>query len=188
MNARTQPDPIRAHQRNAIAARRVGEGAQCSCGEVRSRTLIPGRKPDICAECQRLEQGKCSTDDHHVAGNANSPITITVPVNDHRAVLSVAQLDWPKETLENPNSDELLKLAASLRGYIDTNDYLVNKFLRPLPEVIEAFAKNRRRKTKTNTTKKEKQHATKREKQKQTTNRGARLSSAAKSGARQPSQ
>jgi hypothetical protein len=28
-----------------------------------------------------------------------------IAVNDHRAILCVAQYDWPKDTLENPNAD-----------------------------------------------------------------------------------
>jgi hypothetical protein len=52
-------------------------------------------------------------DAHHVAGKANSPITVPVPVNDHRACLSVAQADWPKSTLMNAHGSPLLAAAAS---------------------------------------------------------------------------
>jgi hypothetical protein len=41
---------------------------------------------------------------------------IRYPVNDHRAVLSVKQLDWTDETLENPNGDVLLAGIARFHG------------------------------------------------------------------------
>lgn len=59
-------------------------------------------------------------DDHHVFGKANDPTTIvTVPANDHRAELSVAQQDWPKKTPENPDGSPLLAAAARIRGFVD---------------------------------------------------------------------
>jgi hypothetical protein len=81
-------------------------------------------------------------DNHHPAGKANSPVTIPIPVNDHRAILSVAQFDWPEETLENPNGDPYLRMAASIRGFMDMLAYLVDKLLRPIAEVLEALAEN----------------------------------------------
>ena len=52
---------IGAYQRKATAARRVGAGAQCACGESRPEALITGSDPTICAECQRKKRG---TDDY----------------------------------------------------------------------------------------------------------------------------
>ena len=43
---------------------------------------------------------------------AASPLTIRYPVNDHRAVFNVKQLDWTPESLENPNGDPLLEAMA----------------------------------------------------------------------------
>lgn len=76
-------------------------------------------------------------DKHHVAGVANSPITIKVPVNDHRAELSPAQFDWPKAALENGTGSPLLARAACVRGFADTNAYLVEKLLLPHAEFCE---------------------------------------------------
>src|SRR5579872_578251 len=95
-------DPIKARQRKAVAARRVGENATCSCGEERPEALILGSDPIICAACERKTSGKKIMDNHHFAGEANNPLTVPVPVNDHRATLSVDQYDWPAKTLENP--------------------------------------------------------------------------------------
>jgi hypothetical protein len=139
MDKSSERDAIRTYQRRAVSTRRVGVDAKCACGEARPEALIPGSKPHVCAECQRRAQGKSVLDYHHVAGRSNSPVVISVPANDHRAVLSTAQYDWPKNTLENPEDLQLLKVAACIRGFIDTQVYLSN-ILRPLPELLEKLA------------------------------------------------
>ena len=131
-------DPAAAHGRKVRAARRVGTGARCSlCREARPQALTSRSSPLICAECQREQQGKNTSDKHHVAGKANSPITIPVPVNDHCAELSPAQQDWPKGTLENREGSPLLAAAARIRGFADTITYLMNKLLLPSAEMLE---------------------------------------------------
>lgn len=135
-------DPIGAYQRKVTAARRVGVDAQCACGEKRPEALIPRSNPTICAECRRKKHGHKTLDHHHVAGEANSPVTIPLPVNDHRARLSVDQYDWPKKTLENPDGSPLLARAARIRGYADTVLYLNEKLLLPdadMDELLDAF-------------------------------------------------
>jgi len=86
-------DPGGAYRRKVAAARRVGIGARCACGEDRPEALIAGSKPMICAACERAAKGRSTTDDHHSFGRANNPATIRVPVNDHRADLSIAQAE-----------------------------------------------------------------------------------------------
>src|SRR5271155_2369537 len=98
-----QRDPGAAHQRKAAAARRFPPNSQCACGEMRPEAFVPKSNPVICAACDRTMRGMTTLDNHHVAGQSNSRVTIPVPVNDHRAELSVAQYDWPKRTLENPD-------------------------------------------------------------------------------------
>lgn len=136
---RPQPDPISAHQRKAVAARRVGCGAKCACGETRPEALIAGRNPVTCAACQRRRRGRKTVDNHHVAGKTNGPVTIPIPVNDHRAALSVAQYGWPRETLENSEGSPLLAAAGQIRGYVDTNDYLAETLLLPRAEMLETL-------------------------------------------------
>lgn len=131
--------PIREHQRKAVAARRVGTGARCACGESRPEALISGSKPTICAECQRKQQEKSTTDAHHVAGKSNCNVKLAVPVNDHRAVLSPAQNDWPPKTLENPDGSPLLAGAGHIRGFVDTALYLVEKLLLWTADMLEAL-------------------------------------------------
>lgn len=135
-------DPIKAAARKSRAARRVGNGAKCRCGEDRPQALIPGTAPMICAECKRRMQGRAIYDRHHVAGKRNHDVTISVPANDHRAVLSEAQQDWPKETLKNPDQSPLRAAAACIRGFIDTITYLLENLLAWIPpflETVDAF-------------------------------------------------
>jgi len=130
-------DPIRAHARKKTAARRLGEGKKCSCGEDRPEALLAGTKPTICATCQRARNRMTTEDQHHVAGEANDPTTIPVPVNDHRARLSVDQYDWPRATLQNPEGSPLLAGAACIRGFVDTVIYLIQRLLLPKAEMLE---------------------------------------------------
>jgi len=137
MTRQPQRDPIAAYQRKVKAARRIGAGKKCACGEARPEALIAGSDPMICAACQRKKRGQPTMDNHHVAAKANSPDTMPVPVNDHRAELSVAQADWPKETLQNSERCPLLRGAACVRGVIDYLRYLIDRFLLWIPEMLE---------------------------------------------------
>ena len=109
-------DSIAAHRRRVVATRRVGFGSRCACGEQRPEALIPRSTPVICAACQRKATGRTTTDNHHFAGKANNRTTVPVPVNDHRALLSVAQAEWPKATLMNAQGSPLRAAAASVRS------------------------------------------------------------------------
>ncbi len=130
-------DPIRAHRRKVLAARRFGLNTSCSCGEKRPEALIPGTKPTTCAACQRSASGRSPIDSHHFAGRANSRATIPVPVNDHRAGLSVSQTDWPKSTVVNAQGSPLVAAAASVRGFIDTVLYLIEQGLIWIADMLE---------------------------------------------------
>jgi hypothetical protein len=76
-------------------------------------------------------------DKHHVAGKNNHPATVEIPVNDHRAELTRAQKDWPTRTLENPDQSPLRRAAASIRGFVDMQSYLIERFLSIQPENLE---------------------------------------------------
>lgn len=78
-------------------------------------------------------------DNHHFAGEANNPVTIPVPVNDHRARLSVDQMDWPKSTLKNPQGSPLLAAAGCVRGFIDVIHYLIEKGLLWIADMLEVL-------------------------------------------------
>jgi hypothetical protein len=140
MPKRVPPDdPTAAYARNATAARRVGTDKRCACGEDRPEVLLSGSNPTICAACNRKNRGYTTVDRHHPAGVANNTATIPVPVNDHRAVLSIAQYNWPTKTLENPDGSPLRAAAACIRGFIDYVNYAIEKYLLWTPEMLEAL-------------------------------------------------
>ncbi len=130
-------DPSGSYRRKAVAARRVGSNARCLCGEARPEALVAGCNPTICGACERAAKDRSTTDQHHFAGEANNPATIPIPVNDHRAILSVAQMEWPKSTLRNTEGSPLLAGAACVRGFIDTILYLIEKGLLWLADMLE---------------------------------------------------
>jgi hypothetical protein len=132
-------DPVAAFEREARAARRVGKGSKCKCGEDRPLALIPGSDPVICAACQREKNGRSPFDNHHPAGKANSPIATPIHTNEHRVVLSPKQYEWPEETWENRKGSPLRASAACVRGYCETNDYLVASLLIPRAEMLEVL-------------------------------------------------
>ena len=76
-------------------------------------------------------------DRHHPGGKANSPVTIPIPANDHKAQLSEHQYDWPKQTLENPDASPLLRAAGCVRGLLDVIPYLVENLLEWVADLLE---------------------------------------------------
>jgi hypothetical protein len=138
MKKKLPRDPIASFERETRAARRVGQ-SKCECGEGRPLALIPGSNPPICAACKRKRDGKSPLDNHHPAGKANDPTTIPIPVIDHRADLSPKQYEWPPETWYNPEGSPLRSGAASMRGYSETDSYLVASLLIPRAEMLEAL-------------------------------------------------
>jgi hypothetical protein len=78
-------------------------------------------------------------DKHHPAGEANDPTTTPIPANDHRAILSPAQYEWPEETWKNPSRSPVLAGAACVRGYCETDNYLVASLLIPKAEMLEVL-------------------------------------------------
>jgi hypothetical protein len=69
-----------------------------------------------------------------------SRVTVAIRANDHKAVLSVAQYDWPRRTLENPEGCPLVAAAGCIRGFIDTICYLIDELLRWIAEMLEALS------------------------------------------------
>jgi hypothetical protein len=93
----------------------------------------------ICIELANERRGLEPLEDHHPAGKANHPSTVRVGTNDHRADLSESQRDWPAKTLENRKGSPLLAAAGQLRGFNDTNEYLVRNLLVSNPGMLEAL-------------------------------------------------
>jgi hypothetical protein len=140
MATNPQADPIARAKRRSIAARRVGRGSLCACGEDRPFSLITGSQPRTCRECMQRRKGYKTIESHHPDGRANDPTTLPVGANDH-AELTEAQRAWPKTTLENPDGSPLLAIAARIRSHSDLVEYLKqNPLLRSAPFVEELDA------------------------------------------------
>ena len=138
MSQKLQTANARArHRREVVANRRIGLGRKCACGEARPRALINRKGRIICAKDDRKSRGQTEWDRHHVFGEANSPVFILNPVNDHRAELSVAQEDWPRRTLQNKYGSPLLAQAARIRGSIDLIRYLLEESVLPGAKTLE---------------------------------------------------
>ncbi len=132
-------DPINAHRRTARAQRRVGADARCACGETRPEAFVAPPALRQCAACARTAKGHTTIDQHHVAGRANHPLTVPVPVNDHRADLSSSQDDWPTSTRENPDGSPLLAAAAMIRGFADWLVYTLRRGVLWIAQMLEAL-------------------------------------------------
>jgi hypothetical protein len=146
MNRWQPKDPLKAAARRSRARRLIGKHARCACGENRPEALIRGTKPMRCAACQRKRQGRTTIDDHHVASQNNHPLTLLVPVNEHRAMLTVMQMDWSPTLRENPSGCPVIAGAAMLRGAADTILYLIEKgidWVIRLMEILSGFLRER---------------------------------------------
>lgn len=135
-------DPVGHATRRAVARQRIGAGARCACGESCVEKLVVGTNPIICHECQRRNRGQTPIDRHHLAGKANDPVTVPVPTNDHVAVLSEYQRDWPRETLENPAGCPLRRGAACIRGFIDFITYLIDRAVLWTADLLEQLSEH----------------------------------------------
>ena len=71
-----ETDPVGALRRKVIAARHVGVGARCPCGEDRPEALIAGSNPPHAPLANGRAMGRTAIDQHHFAGRANNPATI----------------------------------------------------------------------------------------------------------------
>jgi hypothetical protein len=127
-------NPIGAWLRDTRAQRRVGH-SPCVCGEARPFALITSRSPPTCFGCERLAHGREPYELNHVFGKHNSPLMIHYPVNDHRAVFNVKQLDWTPETLENVSGDPLLEAMARFHGLDDNVAHMLADCIEFLPKM-----------------------------------------------------
>lgn len=131
-------DELAQQHRASMADRWLGKQRECTgCPESRTPALERKTNPRLCTECRKTAEGKNIMEQHHIAGRANSEITISIRANDHRARLSEDQRDWPPETLRNPDGSPLLAAAACIRGFTDTLLYLAEQFLLWVAELLE---------------------------------------------------
>jgi len=106
------------------------------CGESDAAALT-GITPNItCYECQAKRAGRSPIEKHHPAGHNNDSFTVPIPANDHR-ILSDRQHDWPEQTLRNSKGDPVLRIAATIRGFMDLILELIKRTLGWIPEFLE---------------------------------------------------
>lgn len=140
-------DPIAADARKAVASRRAGRRVCVSCPrlrpdrpvEDRPEALLTDRKPVICYECMLILSDLAPIEPDHPAGRHNSDVTVPVAANDHRAILSINQYDWPQPTLRNPDGSPLLAAAAALRGFANIVNYLLDQLIMAVALLLEAL-------------------------------------------------
>lgn len=102
---------------------------------------LTGAAPDIlCREHRADEQGRSWTEDHHVAGQRNDPLTIPLPANDHGSV-SARQSLWDRETLRNHNGSPLLRIAARIHAWREIMRATIERGLDGIPEELERLDK-----------------------------------------------
>jgi hypothetical protein len=90
---------LRAIARDATRARKFPPDARCGrCGR-QEDLLLRSDNRILCYECQLAERGKAITEADHVAGRANSPLTIAVRASAHRSITEFRSRngidDWP---------------------------------------------------------------------------------------------
>jgi len=131
---RRSNDPIRTGARKAKAQRQVGQGAFCvDCGD--AETLVKRSRPKRCITCYAAHKTKKTTEGHHIAGKANSPIEIEVPTKDHRA-LTEAQYEWPPGALGNADGSPLIAAAGFLDGTAEFIEQLIVRGLHYIAEFL----------------------------------------------------
>ena len=90
----------------------------------------------MCLRCYALKRGTKETEAHHLGAEANSPVTVEMPITDHRT-LSEAQHEWPPKTMQNLDGSPLLAIAGTLRGIADFISDLIVAFINRLAETAE---------------------------------------------------
>jgi hypothetical protein len=133
---RRSNDPIKAGVRQSKRQRGVGVGAACvDCGDTRAEMLVRRSRPKRCLKCYAIKKGKKPTERHHIAGEANSPTTVEIPITDHRK-LSDAQYEWPPGVGSNPDGSPLLAAAGFLSGAADFVEILIVNGIRYIADFL----------------------------------------------------
>jgi hypothetical protein len=96
----------------------------------RPEALIVRPHETVCYRCDLIRRGLPPVEDHHPAGRANDPFTVSLDGNDHKVVTAM-QEDWPIGVRSNITQDPLAKLAAIILGLIDTSPYVPRELLLP---------------------------------------------------------
>lgn len=109
-----------------------------SCTEANALALMRVGDSMLCFECRARLEGKSPFDDHHPMGRHNDPLTVRLPTNDHR-IVSDMQIDWPAQTLRNPEQSPLRKASAALRGWIDVLRLIMYRAIGWIPDFLDGL-------------------------------------------------
>lgn len=120
-------DLLRSWVRKERAQRALGGDAACTCGERRAFALIRESNPTVCFRCDRVAHRRPPYEFNHIFGQNNSDATLPRPINDHRAVLSVAQYDWPRQVRENPEGSPVIAAAGMRLGARNEISYILEQ-------------------------------------------------------------
>lgn len=130
-------DPVLDQATEAALERLGTREPHCrNCAERAPAALTRTEAGIDCYECLCRRQGRSQVEEHHPAGQHNAPLTVGIPGNDHR-VLSEMQRGWPEETLRNPDGSPLLRISASLRGWLDVLYLILDRLVGWIPRTLE---------------------------------------------------
>jgi hypothetical protein len=113
---------------------------QCSepgCTETDPLALAGAHPEILCYEHDALRKGRSWLEGHHLAGQANDPITAEMPGNDHRAISERQNELWSRETLRNPDGSPLLMSSAAIRGWLDVLWVVLERTITWIPGFLE---------------------------------------------------
>jgi hypothetical protein len=106
-----------------------------------------GTFPDIlCYEHRAEAEGRSWTEGDHPAGRHNdTTVVIELPGNDHR-IKNGLMSEWPERTLRNPDKSPLLRMAATIRGWLNIMWIMIVRGLGWIPAKLEQLDEWLRRK------------------------------------------
>ncbi len=112
---------------------------KCARCDERDPLALTGTHPDVlCKEHRLLAQGASAVEEHHVAGQRNSPFVVKLPANEHQ-ILSASQREWPAATLRNADGSPLLAIAATIRGWLEVLRQIIERAVGWIPEALESL-------------------------------------------------
>jgi hypothetical protein len=110
---------------------------RCGCGETDPFALTGAYPSIVCYECQAEAAGRRRVEQQHVAGRHNRPETVAMLGNDHRVADAYKHIDWPVDTLRNPDGSPLLRAAACVRGWLDLLRLVIDRTVGWVPAFLE---------------------------------------------------
>jgi hypothetical protein len=137
-------DPDCEEERLAARLRLLGtDTPRCSTAGCQERDpfALTGVHPSLlCAEHRADRDGRRWLEESHTAGQHNLPNdTVPIPANDHSVVSDRLQVEWPRETLRNPDGSPVLRAAGALRGWLDTLRLILERTCGWVPTFLEGL-------------------------------------------------